>query len=847
MKSFFKKLAFVMAMAMVVSLAAPAAANAAEKEVYLCYQDDATKTRVDMHAMKIGEKADFRFIDAPDNWKTLGWKWETTNPEIATVDPVSGDDLTGIAAGTTTLNFILGGEVVATTEIVVTAPSTKDQFEATQTSYKELTLKFAEDTEIKSETVKLFLMLPNEEDPANPISVPWPVAAHKNVDKKTITVQPTVELGNGDVIKVVAGAHEEIVTTIIAKPDTLVLSVKDGKTTVNKEQAFQVIPTLYANGGKIDVTGLYLDAYEIKYTPEIISFNDKTFTKDDYSVSEDGNYVVTADIFEIGMGLAFKATLVDKDNKVVATSNTVSVECVEATPWTFDGKVKDWAIVKNGAEFVNWSKKSIPADASAAGEYSIVLKFEDNAGKTYVTNKAAVQENKNEGDAENIYMDGNDPISKAKYEVLFYSTNPDVMLVDEATGALGIYTPDKVTFYVGLNYYGGDEDVMKYIYARELEITPATRLDEIKVKDGKSVDILTAAVDADFLSSEKVTILAEDQYDQAWTKVAYTAYYTNNKNEKVPVGTIKGSEITFTSADFAGLKDTTLTVTVEGVTTDVLGNNEKATTTVRVNIKTPNYESDGKTIKLDQTVTNRYITYDKVVIEDSEIDVNAISKTGYITLYKTSNGAKVDTYTKADGFVAVTKKADLDNLKAEGAKYVVMKDAAGNIIPLSWTPSGDKLQYTFNTLTKVEGVTGSKLAFAANGGYTVEAVIVRYNQRNGNQSDVTEGAVVTVKNSFKEVKLDGWKTKTYVGKNCIDAEGNVDVEKVILETVKFKDATITADEIIDFKAVELGENVIIQYVTVRVYLDEAKTAYYEKTLKPELIALKSDGTRVSAQ
>ena len=72
MKSFFKKLAFVMALAMVVTLAAPAANTAVaadKKPLAIAYQDGAKISTLNLK--NIGDKEDLRFLYAPTNYKEL--------------------------------------------------------------------------------------------------------------------------------------------------------------------------------------------------------------------------------------------------------------------------------------------------------------------------------------------------------------------------------------------------------------------------------------------------------------------------------------------------------------------------------------------------------------------------------------------------------------------------------------------------------------------------------------------------------------------------------------------------------------------------------------------------------
>ncbi|MBR6643150.1 MAG: hypothetical protein IKL28_05785, partial [Lachnospiraceae bacterium] len=74
MKSFFKKLAFVMALAMVVSMAAPAAkvAVAADKALAVTYQNENHYSINEVNLANVGDKEDLKFLWAPSNWKELG-------------------------------------------------------------------------------------------------------------------------------------------------------------------------------------------------------------------------------------------------------------------------------------------------------------------------------------------------------------------------------------------------------------------------------------------------------------------------------------------------------------------------------------------------------------------------------------------------------------------------------------------------------------------------------------------------------------------------------------------------------------------------------------------------------
>jgi len=110
MKSFFKKLAFVMALAMVVSMAAPAAkvAVAADKALAVTYQNENHYSINEVNLANVGDKEDLKFLWAPSNWKELGVKWTSSNENVVTVD--SNGVVTAVAAGTADVSVAVGTE-----------------------------------------------------------------------------------------------------------------------------------------------------------------------------------------------------------------------------------------------------------------------------------------------------------------------------------------------------------------------------------------------------------------------------------------------------------------------------------------------------------------------------------------------------------------------------------------------------------------------------------------------------------------------------------------------------------------------------------------------------------------
>lgn len=122
MKRFSKRTAFMMALAMVLALAAPAAQNAYAATAFTyAYQ---TGGAVSALNMKAGESVDLKFIGVKD-YKNYSLKWNSSNNNVATVD--KNGVITAKANGTTVITLEVGDGTVYTSQGVTvtvgTAPS----------------------------------------------------------------------------------------------------------------------------------------------------------------------------------------------------------------------------------------------------------------------------------------------------------------------------------------------------------------------------------------------------------------------------------------------------------------------------------------------------------------------------------------------------------------------------------------------------------------------------------------------------------------------------------------------------------------------------------------------------
>jgi hypothetical protein len=205
MKSFFKKLAFVMAMAMVVSLAAPAAANAA---TVLYAADQTTGARVDSLDMTTGDKYDLKFMGAPTGWRDLERGWKVTSGDAVTVD--NDGWVTAVKAGTAKVEFFMEGCESAVVTVKVADPISENYLGFTQTSIKEVVLAFNESVaNVKEADVELYRIFDSVD---GDVEVFWPIDGFKTAEGK-MTLSPFVQFGDGDHYRVKFGGESYDFTT----------------------------------------------------------------------------------------------------------------------------------------------------------------------------------------------------------------------------------------------------------------------------------------------------------------------------------------------------------------------------------------------------------------------------------------------------------------------------------------------------------------------------------------------------------------------------------------------------------------------------------------------------------
>ena len=142
MKSFFKKLAFVMALAMVVATMAPAATASAAEALGIVAQNDDTWTVLESDEVELGvEGLDYKYKNAPSDYAKLSPEWDSSDKTVATVDKYG--KVTTLKAGETVISIALSNGQKGELKLTVKAPEADDSFTVEQTTYTLAELTFA--------------------------------------------------------------------------------------------------------------------------------------------------------------------------------------------------------------------------------------------------------------------------------------------------------------------------------------------------------------------------------------------------------------------------------------------------------------------------------------------------------------------------------------------------------------------------------------------------------------------------------------------------------------------------------------------------------------------------------
>jgi len=511
MKSFFKKLSLVMALAMVVSLVAPAgSAFAAEAGIAL----QGKKTTVEAIDVEVGgDVVDLCFLGAPADWKST-FKWTPGDETIASVDKAG--KVTGLKAGETTVTITAGadGSYKHTVKVTVTEPVDVNAFEAKQKSHITFDVNFNKEVSYsKAEDVYLYRVFDTEDGDVYAV---WAVRkATLSADKKTLTVEPYVQFGDGERYLVafqdienqlnkgddLKGINYDEFTTYIGEIDNVKISwtsydedgvkLADKKAYTNGEDAeYDVEVKLSAQlySGDVNLTEIYKNDGYLEYT----LINEDAIA--DYAVLSDDTLVFTKSGIPATVKAVYTFEKADgEEGKAESPVETIVSEMLD--PLTIE-YVEKWSFVDKDGK-VDWSK--VDHDVRAGKTAKIALLVKDNRGGQWETTDVANNDKIPQfgtGDTEGMTLH-------------FYSTDNDHFLISDVEnsylGEVETYIKmKKAVVYVALHdeklLEEYDTDFVGNIGACVMNITDPAELDDAVVyaTDGKtvktSVTLVTNAV-----------------------------------------------------------------------------------------------------------------------------------------------------------------------------------------------------------------------------------------------------------------------------------------------------------------------------------------------------------------
>ncbi len=817
MKSFFKKLAFVMALAMVVTMAAPAAANAATK-IDIYYQDG--NTAVTEFGLSVGEEKDLKFVGAPTGWRDLEYGWEVIEGNAVTVDKVSGL-VKAVSNGVAKVAFVMEG---CDTAVVTVTVGTEVKVGIDQKSEIEFDVVFTKKVNYKEEDVTLYRVF---ETAKGDVKVYWPIDKFTCKDN-VLTIAPFVMFGDDDKYIVDVDGKEYEFTTVIPElseithVETYVKNPKDLMVS-NDETDVENVVELGAKlwFGAMNFTKLFEDQIDVSF--ELVTPEESEYIEFD----EEGQIV-----FYAKEAATIKAivTYDDDENGEQTMANVIPSTITPADlPEYKVMAVEDWAVYKSG-DF-NWNKKNIPAGDEG---YQLVLKLSDSYGEYYVTHAKADPNKDNDLIAGTIDEGRFDEFG---YSLRYYSTNTDDFLIDEFTGEIETYKKTNAVIYVALHQDTDEEDdvFVKNIYALQLKVDEARKADDLILSKDKLTMVADAA-EANLVTNSEIKVKMEDQYGNAWTGA--TNYEITCSNEDASEGTafsISGDTVTINSAYLwqqAGKTSYTFTVkdTISGLKD-----------TFSVSLKKPDWLKDeevnedtvdgqfGKEIVVDQ-----YKNTDKLTLDAKDVNLawakgestDSFAKKAVISFYKTSNGYNIGYHTVDDLQVVTTTNWN-ESTYAVGTRLIAVTGPDGKLVKDGITAGAAGTWEV--ALTKN---TNDVITYSKTGKYTVRIYTVTSNDEDGANYS-TQSTTFSVSDS--RVKVAFGERVAITSTESTSALAEV-IKDAFTFTLGGRAWDYDTSVIGDVVATTQGDYVIIRDVTFKIPVDGSKELgagedYYTQTVK----------------
>ena len=844
MKSFFKKLAFVMALAMVVSLAAPAgSALAADYSLNVTVQG--TKVAIkEYNLAKVGDTVDFQFWKAPSNWAD-DYEWDYTVPGIVAVDKAGV--VTALAEGTTTVTITVldqyygAVEVTVGEKVVEVEPTVAPTVEPTvaptveptvapteapvdnsytykQISHNTATFTFNKDVSFTSDEVTLTKIFDGEYE------INWPIETVK-CDKNVVTVSPFVPFADGDVYVIRLGANDEGTkfTTKLGKVDYIEISYKSmGENGVAYAKYSEDDPNvevelsckLFSNG--VDVTkaeGYSVDEVEFELKKESDNFD------------LDGNILIFENAKEAAI---VKAVYTYEDGE---EEKEFEIEApVYPTPLTPYGikSIDKWTIAKAGSE-IDWTKvdHDIPAFDDEKAEYDIVVLMTDTYGNKIVYPNFKCKDFAGKkiytlDDVKTSSTDDKDLYIEAAedFEIRFKSTNDNKLFVSTYDGLITTLVGD-VNVPVLVSLYDkndeGDTVLVKTLLAPTVEVDAARKADKITA----TVKNETLPTAGDFTSGT-VEFVVVDQYGDPYTAGVSVAISEGNDKVKIEG---KATLADPDKAKYTFAMDGTDFLTEKGKVVDSI----KFTAKVNDNVKTTfTVKAKAPEVKDGEFVINGYAIEVADVDQMIKKEADGTLKKAEITVYELSKGLKV----------GIAK--DVQLVTADNALKGLLKDSKTFQVNSSQAEKGDLFLAVYGkdgkAITSAASSTALGIAGSA-GKYTVNVATA-----DGNTMKYMDALTYTVDlyqvekeyTTDKLSKLDTY-TEDFVVKNTSatvkfdsqteDAVDGMNIEELVAKCFKFttfKWDDVDADAVITgvkYKYNEGSGRVYVYYVNFLVPLN----------------------------
>lgn len=620
MKSFLKKLAFVMALAMVVTATAPAAGVfAAEVGVI-----DETKAVVTEKALAVGETHDFGFAGC-DTWaeaKVSGdWGWTSDKEEVATVNYKG--EVTGVADGVATITIKVGADYVQSVKVTVGAgevveEEVKTTYEITQKSHNEFVITFNKEYAAKDATVELYRVYDGGIEVFEYLEK---VSSKDNV----LTIQPYVEFEDGNNYIVVVNGEKNDYTTVIDKVDRIDVAWstmgKEGFAFAGDEENNvypEVVLSAKLFSHNVDVTNATGYAVtDVEF--ELVNENDDVFL----TTTSDGKPALS--FYKAGAVAVVNATYEYYDETLeeyITVPRSVEIAAIPLPKYAITNIV-DWAVVVDGQEKVDWSVKDLAVNDEVGKVHKVVALLKDSFGQTYVTDAAYT--------TDDYALFGTS--YSAGYTVDFVSTNLSKVLVG-TDGDITTIGKSTAPLYVAL--YKGTEKV------RNVGVLPLTVKAERKIDTIKFDPTTLALITSGDFTKESLKVTLFDQYGAAWGKNATVKYSTTVEgiNGEKSATYAAGKEATIELDGAALLSEQTADRKVTSLKFTVKAGNAKNTFTVSLK-KPSTTTTNGTTTVAINKWSLEANDVDMYMEKNGKGDNGTTSKSATVTFYNMNGSLKI--------------------------------------------------------------------------------------------------------------------------------------------------------------------------------------------------------------